>query len=87
MSAVEWAEPPVTSRPGVRGTTRYAAIADELRANSPRWARVAEGVAPAVGTYLRKTHMPRPEFEVTCRALPDTGARKVDVYARYVGAS
>lgn len=88
---IRWEDPP-PPKAGTRSTSaghsRYAPIAEGLRANPGRWAVVLEGrpgVGTALATHIRMGHMkcftPAGDFEATMRSIGGRGL----VYARYLG--
>jgi hypothetical protein len=91
VQIVRWEEPPppkTRTRPTSEGHSRYAPIAEQLRANPGRWAVVLEGrrgAGTALATHIRMGHMkcftPAGDFEATMRAVNGRGL----VYARYLG--
>ena len=88
---LRWEAPPppkARTRSVSLGHSRYAPIADQLRANPGRWAVVLEGrpgVGTALATHIRMGHMkcftPAGDFDATMRSIGGRGF----VYARFVG--
>lgn len=95
MSVIRWEEPPHNGR--IRAEARAAQwqpVADELRQRPGQWAVIEENYHSAVAgsmSYVKQgcgPFAPRGSFETKSRTLPDDGsrtARKVLLYARYVG--
>lgn len=83
MSAIdlEWKDPPAPLRTGGERSTDYNALADTLRSNPLRWARVVRDGHQSRGSNVRSYLRLRGEhFEVrACR----TTYGKADVYARF----
>lgn len=85
MSAViEWSDPPVA----VRGphATKWAAVAEELKANPGKWGVVARQKYSSNAGKMLKALAKHGEFEVICRR--DTArpaAEQYGYWARYVG--
>jgi hypothetical protein len=86
---IRWEEPPAAKRsgPAGQGWSKYAALAEELRANPGRWALVAEraGTDGALATHIRSGQMqcftPTGDFDAAARRV----GRITRIYARYVG--
>lgn len=85
---LRWEEPPPKSRED--GGIRWAAIAEELRANPWCWAVVAVGtrareisIAMEIKNGKLAAFRPAGSFDATTRSADN----KVTVYARYVGES
>lgn len=84
---VTWEDPPETSKPaGEYG--RGQKIVDQLKANHGEWAKVLTGISSSYATQIRKGYAsawrPVSDFEITTRVV-DSGTKRVDVYARYIG--
>lgn len=89
-SVIRWEDPPPSKRSLRKqdGSSRYADVAEELRANPGRWAVVLDGLSgsgSSLATQIRMGYTvcfcPAGDFDATIR---QTGGRAV-VYARYVG--
>lgn len=85
---IRWEDPPPThnSYPRITSFSRYAAVADELRANPGRYAVVAEGahgtgLANHIKTGSVRCFTPAGDFDATFRVVNGVGT----VYAAYLG--
>lgn len=90
VTVIRWEDPkPSTLKPRTRKpSSRYAGLAEQLRANPGRWAVVLEGrtgSGTALATHIRMGHMmcftPAGDFDATIRQSFGHAV----VYARYVG--
>lgn len=86
MSEIEWAEPPTApNEPG-----RWTAVADELRANPGRWAKIKVDASDTTLAHRIKHgavvgFRPAGAFEARSVSWASDGKRRFDIYARYVG--
>lgn len=91
-AVIRWEKPPPSRRlggyPVGQGKSRWAAVAEELRAHPGEWALIAEsplGVNGGLATQIRMGHMvcwsPAGDFDAETRRAD--GVRKV--WACYVG--
>lgn len=86
---IRWEEPTPRKRPGPagQGWSRYAGLAEELRANPGRWALVAErtdgnhGLATHIRSGQMQCFTPTGDFDAASRCVDGI----TRVYARYVG--
>lgn len=85
---IRWEEPPPTNRPPGASSSRYEALAEELRAQPGRWAVVYDGPVKSftgLGNHIRqgavRCFAPAGDFDATSRS----SAGRIRVYARYVG--
>lgn len=85
---LRWEEPPPAKRGAVTSSSRFDALAEELRAQPGRWAVIYDGTTKSfsgMAHHIRqgaiRCFAPAGDFDATYRASAD-GVR---VYARYVG--
>jgi hypothetical protein len=88
IGVIRWEDPPPAKRrAGSSGRSRYAAAADELRADPGRWGVIAEidAAQTAMATAVRRGHLlcftPAGDFDAVAR---QSGGRTT-IYARYLG--
>lgn len=76
---IVWQDPPADGR------SRWAEVANALRARPGQWALVASGASSSLATQIRSgrrvAFRPARSFEATSRKRPDG---KYDIYARAV---
>lgn len=88
MTDIKWQEPPSDGR---ERHGKWEPVADRLRSRPGAWALIAEGVSASLRSNLVRGNMkafrPAGSFEAVSRnpRSGQSGARVVDIYARYVG--
>jgi hypothetical protein len=78
---IKWQDP-APPRGGTNATRKWDEIRAALKGRPGEWALVAEMASAPTAQYQT-----RPGFEFTTRSVPGYPARRVDIYARYVGQS